>query len=48
MPAEMPAELQIWPNAGHLYITDEPEADLQVRRFLAAQTGTGAGAANAA
>jgi 3-oxoadipate enol-lactonase len=42
------AELQIWPNAGHLYITDEPEADLQVRRFLAAQTGTGSGAANAA
>jgi 3-oxoadipate enol-lactonase len=42
------AELKIWPNAGHLYITDEPEADLYVRRFLAAHTGAGTAAAKAA
>jgi pimeloyl-ACP methyl ester carboxylesterase len=28
------AELQIWPGAGHLYVTDEPDADLEVARFL--------------
>jgi 3-oxoadipate enol-lactonase len=28
------AELKTWPNAGHLYTTDEPEADRYVRRFL--------------
>jgi 3-oxoadipate enol-lactonase len=32
------AELKIWPDAGHVYITDEPQADLYVRQFLAAQT----------
>jgi 3-oxoadipate enol-lactonase len=30
------AELKVWPDAGHLYITDEPQADLYVRQFLAA------------
>jgi pimeloyl-ACP methyl ester carboxylesterase len=29
------AELRIWPGAGHLYVTDEPDADLEVARFLA-------------
>ena len=30
------AELKVWPDAGHLYITDEPQADLYVRQFLVA------------
>jgi 3-oxoadipate enol-lactonase len=29
------AELQLWPEAGHVYVTDEPEADRHVARFLA-------------
>lgn len=33
------AELKLWSDAGHLYITDEPQADLYVRRFLAVHTG---------
>jgi 3-oxoadipate enol-lactonase len=28
------AELMLWPEAGHLYVTDEPAADLAVARFL--------------
>jgi pimeloyl-ACP methyl ester carboxylesterase len=28
------AELRLWPDAGHLYVTDEPEADGEVARFL--------------
>jgi 3-oxoadipate enol-lactonase len=28
------AQLELWPGAGHLYITDEPEADRSVARFL--------------
>lgn len=28
------AELAIWPDAGHLYVTDEPEADRAIGRFL--------------
>jgi 3-oxoadipate enol-lactonase len=28
------AELRLWPQAGHLYVTDEPEADCAVARFL--------------
>ncbi len=28
------AELRIWPEAGHLYVTDEPDADLEVAQFL--------------
>jgi pimeloyl-ACP methyl ester carboxylesterase len=28
------AELELWPHAGHLYVTDEPEADRRVVRFL--------------
>jgi pimeloyl-ACP methyl ester carboxylesterase len=28
------AELALWPGAGHLYFTDEPEADRGVARFL--------------
>jgi pimeloyl-ACP methyl ester carboxylesterase len=29
------AELRLWPDAGHLYVTDEPEADRQIAGFLA-------------
>jgi 3-oxoadipate enol-lactonase len=28
------AELMLWPEAGHLYVTDEPEADRAIARFL--------------
>jgi pimeloyl-ACP methyl ester carboxylesterase len=28
------AQLKTWPNAGHLYTTDEPEADRHIRRFM--------------
>ena len=28
------AELQLWPDAGHMYIIDEPRADRDVARFL--------------
>jgi pimeloyl-ACP methyl ester carboxylesterase len=28
------AELTVWPEAGHLYVTDEPEADRDIGRFL--------------
>jgi len=28
------AELRIWPDAGHLYVTDEPDADLEIAQFL--------------
>jgi 3-oxoadipate enol-lactonase len=29
------AELRLWPDAGHLYVTDEPEADREIAHFLA-------------
>lgn len=32
------AELMLWPEAGHLYVTDEPEADVAVARFLDRQS----------
>jgi pimeloyl-ACP methyl ester carboxylesterase len=28
------AQLTLWPDAGHLYVTDEPQADRDVARFL--------------
>jgi pimeloyl-ACP methyl ester carboxylesterase len=28
------AELRLWPDAGHMYIVDEPEADEEIARFL--------------
>lgn len=28
------AELQLWPDAGHMYIIDEPRADREIARFL--------------
>jgi pimeloyl-ACP methyl ester carboxylesterase len=28
------AELQVWPDAGHMYIIDEPQADQEIARFL--------------
>jgi 3-oxoadipate enol-lactonase len=33
------AELTLWPEAGHLYVTDEPEADRDVGRFLERHAG---------
>jgi hypothetical protein len=33
------AELQLWPEAGHLYVTDEPEADGDIARFLERHSG---------
>jgi 3-oxoadipate enol-lactonase len=32
------AELRLWPEAGHLYVTDEPHADREIARFLRRQT----------
>jgi pimeloyl-ACP methyl ester carboxylesterase len=34
------AEFKLWPGAGHLYTTDEPEADRYIRRFLIRNTAT--------
>jgi 3-oxoadipate enol-lactonase len=34
------AELKLWPGAGHLYITDEPDADRHTRQFLVRHTST--------
>jgi pimeloyl-ACP methyl ester carboxylesterase len=28
------AELQMWPGAGHYYVTDEPRADEEIMKFL--------------
>ena len=28
------AQLQLWPDAGHMYIIDEPKADQEIARFL--------------
>jgi pimeloyl-ACP methyl ester carboxylesterase len=28
------AELHLWPEAGHMYMTDRPEADEDVRQYL--------------
>jgi 3-oxoadipate enol-lactonase len=36
------AELKLWPGAGHLYVTDEPEADRYIRQFLVRHTATAA------
>ena len=33
------AELALWPEAGHVYMTDEPEADRGVARFLHRHAG---------
>jgi 3-oxoadipate enol-lactonase len=32
------AELKLWPGAGHLYVTDEPEADRYISQFLVRHT----------
>ena len=32
------AELRMWPQAAHLYFTDEPEADRHVAQFLSARS----------
>jgi 3-oxoadipate enol-lactonase len=34
------AELKLWPDAGHLYTTDEPLADHDIRRYLVQHTVT--------
>jgi 3-oxoadipate enol-lactonase len=34
------AELKRWPHAGHLYTTDEPQADRYIRRYLVEHTLT--------
>jgi pimeloyl-ACP methyl ester carboxylesterase len=34
------AELKLWPHAGHLYTTDEPQADRYIRRYLVRHTAT--------
>ena len=36
------AELKLWPEAGHLYVTDEPAADRYIRQFLVRHTVTAA------
>jgi 3-oxoadipate enol-lactonase len=33
------AELTMWPQAGHIYVTDEPRADREVARFLERHAG---------
>jgi 3-oxoadipate enol-lactonase len=33
------AELRLWPEAGHVYVTDEPEADRDVADFLQRHAG---------
>jgi 3-oxoadipate enol-lactonase len=35
------AELRVWPDAAHLYTTDEPRVDRCVRQFLLANTSAG-------
>jgi 3-oxoadipate enol-lactonase len=35
------AQLQTWPDAGHLYIIDEPQADEEVARFLLRHSAVG-------
>jgi pimeloyl-ACP methyl ester carboxylesterase len=37
------AQLRIWPDAGHVYATDEPEADDEIAHFLAHRTAPLAG-----
>ena len=32
------AQLQLWPDAGHMYIIDEPRADREIARFLLHQS----------
>jgi pimeloyl-ACP methyl ester carboxylesterase len=32
------AELRLWPDAGHMYIIDEPRADQEIARFLQRQS----------
>ena len=28
------SQLRLWPDAGHMYIIDEPRADREIARFL--------------
>jgi pimeloyl-ACP methyl ester carboxylesterase len=35
------AELQTWPDAGHMYIIDEPRADQEIARFLLRHSAVG-------
>jgi pimeloyl-ACP methyl ester carboxylesterase len=34
------AEFTLWPGAGHMYVTDEPETDRYIRQFLVRHTAT--------
>jgi hypothetical protein len=34
------AEFKLWPGAGHLYVTDEPQADRYIGQFLVRHTST--------
>jgi pimeloyl-ACP methyl ester carboxylesterase len=40
------ATLRLWPEAGHLYVTDEPAADDEVARFLERHSANGSGPAS--
>jgi pimeloyl-ACP methyl ester carboxylesterase len=33
------AQLKLWPDAGHMYMVDEPEADQVIARFLVESGG---------
>jgi pimeloyl-ACP methyl ester carboxylesterase len=33
------AQLRLWPDAGHMYNVDEPEADREIARFLLHHSG---------
>ena len=35
------AQLRLWPDAGHLYIIDEPEADREIARFFLRHSAVG-------
>jgi pimeloyl-ACP methyl ester carboxylesterase len=34
------AELKLWPGAGHLYVTDQPDADRYIKQFLLRHTAS--------
>jgi 3-oxoadipate enol-lactonase len=42
------AEIQLWPDAGHMYIIDEPRADQEIARFLERHSGLGRASHSAA
>jgi 3-oxoadipate enol-lactonase len=42
------AQLRLWPDAGHMYIVDEPRADREIARFLEHHSAAGPARASAA